>query len=90
MSHQVTKKFRESTSEYEYAETDFSNILFDLGNEDFNWVGLNVTDTTLNLYDVTNGAQLNEAQKKFIFENGFTKCYLRHEDGMETTYNVSR
>jgi hypothetical protein len=88
----VNKTFLEQSTEYQFAESNFSEILLDLADEGFDWshLGTDNYDSSLELYDVPNDSRLNEKQQKFIYDNDFSTCYVNHKNGIETHYNWSR
>jgi hypothetical protein len=83
--------FLKAATAYKYAESEFSEKLLDLADEEFDWchLGYDDYDSSLELYDVPDDAKLNEAQQKFIYDNGFLCCYVNHKNKIETHYNWS-
>lgn len=83
-------KFADFMFGYEQAESDFSDKLIDCGFGDFEKVGGDWYDCSVEFYKVANDARLNEKTQKAVFDAGFLKAYLNHNDGWETHYGWPR
>lgn len=74
--------------EYERAKDDFEDRLFDLGLEEFEDIGWDFYDSSLEILGASNDAVLNEELQYFIKNSGFLKCYMNHKDHWETHYDL--
>lgn len=76
---------------YHSAESRFTDELLDLADDedafDYDRVGGDSYDGSIEIYGVANDVRLNEKQQKLIFDAGFIRCWLNHKDGMETYYS---
>ena len=69
-----------------FLESKFEEALSDSGLE-FEKLGWDYYDASLEIYDVPNDARLSEAQQKIIWDAGFGKVYVNHLDKWETHYS---
>lgn len=68
-----------------YAESALSDQLSDTGVE-FDRLGHDYYDCSLELYGVPTGQRLSEAAQRAIHAAGFRKAYVNHSDQWETHY----
>lgn len=80
-------KFSETMFGFHTAESDFEDALVDAGFGQFERIGGDHYDNSIEFYGVENGARLTDAAQRIVFEAGFSKAYLNHEDLWETHYN---
>lgn len=72
---------------YHKAESDFEDALVEAGFGEFEGVSGDHYDNSIEIHKVGNAARLNEAAQRVVFDAGFSKAYVNHEDGWETHYN---
>lgn len=70
---------------------EFSHVQFAFEDElceliDYDKIGWDEYDHSIEIYGVPEDASLTEAAQQFIFDNGFIRCWLNHKDGWETHY----
>jgi hypothetical protein len=80
-----TAKFADLAFEFDKVKAEFEDDLFDLIN--FDSIGWDFYDISLELYNVDNGARLSEEAQRFIYDAGFRKVYLNYSDGWEVHYS---
>lgn len=80
-------KFAELAFDFQHARANFEGDLEDAGLLDFNGIGWDYYDCSLELERVGNDVRLTEAQQRVIFDAGFAKVYVNHLDGWETHYS---
>lgn len=69
-------------------ESRIEDGILDAGLEDFDKIGGDWYDNSIEIYGVENDTRLNEATKRFLLEEcGFSKVYVNHKDGRETHYS---
>jgi len=79
--------FAEKMFAYHRAEMNFTDALCEAEFGEFNRVSGDYYDGSLEIYEVSADARLNEAAQRVIFDAGFRKVYVNHKDGWETHYN---
>lgn len=82
--------FSTTLFDYRRAESEFSDALCDAGFGDFTSIGGDDYDNSIELYGVSNEARMTEAAQRLLFDAGFSKAYVNHEDGWETHYTWSK
>ncbi len=93
MSDDETKpvaKFAEQMFGYHRAEMNFTDALCDTGFGEFDHVSGDYYDNSLEIKGVSNDARLSAAAQQIIFDAGFSKVYVNHQNGWETHYGWSR
>ena len=65
---------------------DFEELLSEHVNE-YDGIGWDYYDESLEIYKVGDSVRLSETAQKFISESGFSKVYLDHIDGWRTHYS---
>ena len=80
-------KFAELMFEYHRYESKFTDALGDAGLEEFDRVSGDYYDGSLEILKVGNDERLSEAAQRVIFDAGFAKVYVNHQDGWETHYS---
>ncbi len=68
------------------AEQEIEQYLSDAGLE-FDHIGWDDYDNSLEIYSVPPTARPSEAILNFIFDGGFSICYVNHTDNWETHYS---
>lgn len=79
-------EFAEIMFEYKRKKSKFESDLYDVGFLDYEKIGGDYYDYSIEFYGVGNDVRLNAEQQKTIRDGGFVKCYLNHKDGWETHY----
>ncbi len=83
-------RFGDLFFEYVRAKSRFEDELIESSNneDDFDYerIGGDDYDASIELYGVGNHVRLNARQQRLCHEAGFTRCWLNHKDGMETFY----
>lgn len=69
-----------------FAESELESALADFGIE-FTKLGWDHYDYSLELYGVPVEVRLSEEVQRFIYDCGFSKVYINHEDKWETHYS---
>jgi predicted deacetylase len=69
-----------------FAEAALEELLDEAGVE-FEKIGWDHYDNSLELYDVPPEYRLSDEAKKVIFDAGFSICYMNHTDKWETHYS---
>lgn len=73
---------------YEFTDkkSDFEEKLFECFGIDFCDIGWDNYDNSLEILGVPNDTRLSEEAQKFIFDNGFSICFVNHLNKWETHY----
>jgi hypothetical protein len=72
-----------------HAESEIEEALGDV-EVPFHHIGWDHYDCSLELHGVPAGYRLSEAVQKIIYDAGFAKVYVNHEDKWETHYTWAR
>ncbi len=67
-------------------QNDFEDALCE-GGLNFNGIGWDDYDCSLEIYEVPDDMRLSESLQRFIFESGFIRAYVNHSDAWETHYS---
>ena len=78
--------FAETMFAFHEAESTFTDALCDAGFGGFKSIGGDHYDCSIEFYGVDNSARMSPEQQRLVFEAGFIKAYVNHEDGWETHY----
>ena len=80
--------FAQSAFAFEHLRSAFEEKLdsFTGKNEGFEYIGWDEYDKSLELYQCTPKFRLSLEASAFIWQQGFTVCYLNHSDGWNTFY----
>jgi hypothetical protein len=68
----------------EWLELELSRYNF----ERFKDIGADSYDGSIEFYDVADDDRLSEGAQKFLHNEGFTRAYLNHLNGIETVYSL--
>jgi hypothetical protein len=89
----VTKvKYAEIVHAQKRAECQFDDGLLDCDPAspiDWMHTGTDEYDNSVELHGVPNECRLSEKQQRYLFDAGFSQCWLNHCDGWETFYRFS-
>lgn len=87
----MTKLFAEIAFDFQEHLGDFENTLLETGdnNFDFSYLLFDDYDCSMTILSVPNNARLNYLQQQHIFNNGFLRTYLKHNDGWQTHYKFT-
>lgn len=66
-------------------EDGFCDLLAD--SEDYDRLGTDYYDMSLEIYGAVNDWRLNEAQQRYLFDAGFSCIYVNHKDEWQTHYS---
>lgn len=80
------RKFADVLFEYTHAYCEFEGRIEELIGLDFGRITGDWYDVSIELREVGNDIRLSEEAQRFIFDNGFIRCWLNHLDGSETYY----
>ncbi len=84
----VSDNFSDILFKYQEARNRFEDGLYEAsGFEQFETIGGDAYDISIEFYGVASDAKLSEAAQKFIWDAGFTRCWLNHLDCSETYYS---
>lgn len=73
--------------DYHRAEADFSEAICEAGFGKFSRIGGDDYDNSIEFYEVSDDARMNEAAQRIVYDAGFSTAYVNHKDGWETHYN---
>lgn len=82
----MSKTFSHMMFAYHRATDEFETNLHDIDGFEFETIGGDYYDTSIEFYGVPPEARLSEAAQRFIWKAGFIRCWLNHTDGWETYY----
>jgi hypothetical protein len=84
---EVREKLSTIMFKYQIVMDDFETRLHEVsGFEQFETIGGDGHDLSIEFYGVEDEVRLDEATQRFIFDEGFDRCWLNHKNGMETYY----
>lgn len=85
------KGFAESWWNHTHRLTAFEDHLLCAGDDgfDFGRTRTDWYDCSLEVDEVPPNVHLNEKQQRLLFDCGFMRCWLNHDDGWETYYVFS-
>lgn len=86
---ELRKPFSKVLFAYHDAETAFSDALVNAGFGDFEEIGGDDYDNSIEFHGTENVARMNEAAQRIIFDAGFSIAFVNHKDGWETHYSWS-
>ncbi len=69
-----------------YAENNLTEQLVEAGMVDFEDLGFDEYDNSLEIHGVPDDFRLSEAMQLIIYTAGFTRCYVNHVNNWETHY----
>lgn len=72
---------------YHREETEFEDALCKVGFADFTRIGGDSYDDSVEFYGVGDDIRLTPEQQKIVYDAGFCKCYVNHNDKSETHYH---
>lgn len=80
-----------ATKLYEFGskKNEFEDALDDLG-VPFDNIGWDWYDNSLEINKVESDYRLSDEAYKFIFDSGFSICFVNHKDGCETHYSAGK
>lgn len=78
--------FARAMFDLEIWQCDFEELLAEAGFEDYDTIGHDHYDSSIEFYKVGNDARLSDKAQQIIHEAGFAKAYVNHHDGWETHY----
>lgn len=78
--------FNDEMFSYYRAEEKFTDALCEAGFGEFDRVGGDHYDNSVEFYEVLDDFRINESAQKIIFEAGFSRCWTNHKDGSEWYY----
>lgn len=67
-------------------ETTFDNLIG--GGSDYNRITTDIYDESISIRGASNNWRLNNEQISFLRDAGFGKCYIYHDDGWESHYDL--
>ncbi len=67
-----------------------SNLLEIQPDMDFDRISCDEYDNSIEFYEVPNGVRLTHEALVFVKAEGFSLCWLNHQDGWETLYNLHK
>lgn len=79
-------KFSELWWDFLRAREVFEDSLLEVLGGDFDNIGTDDYDSSLEIYAVDNHVRLSEAAQRLICDAGFGKVFVNHKDGWETHY----
>ena len=79
--------FADSWWTYTFAESRFEEDLCEVLGGDFDRLGTDHYDASLEIYKVDDHVRLSEAAQRLIYDAGFGKVYVNHKDGWQTHYS---
>lgn len=79
--------FSDTMFQYHRDESVFTDAICDADFGEFNRVGGDSYDNSIEFYEVTDDFRINEAAQRIIFEAGFSRCWTNHHDGSEWYYS---
>lgn len=83
----MTEKFAEAAFKFSWIKSAFEDKLNEvLGGGDYEDIGWDSYDCSLEICKVSNDIRLSIEAQKFIFDSGFSKVYVNHNDEWETHY----
>lgn len=80
-------KFSDTMFEYHAAESRFTDQLCDAGWGEYQSIGGDHYDNSIEFYKVENDERMGEAAQRILFDAGFSRAYVNHKDGWETHYS---
>ena len=83
----LKQSFSEVCYAFDATQLEFTDKLEEVGKLDFDGIGWDAYDNSLEILMVKPLAELTEEAQKLIYDAGFSKVYLNHTDGSETHYN---
>ena len=88
----TTTPFASAAFAFSWVESAFETALDTLigETEGFERLGWDEYDNSLELHECTPGLRLSAEAAQYIWDNGFSICYVNHTDGWETHYLSSR
>lgn len=81
--------FASSIWEFQRKQCDFEEALEEAGfvsGEHYKRIGWDEYDCSIEFHGVKNDARLSAELQRIIYNGGFIKAYVNHEDGWETHY----
>jgi hypothetical protein len=76
---------------YDSRQDEFESELCEKqSNLDFDRITCDEYDNSIEFYEVPNDVRLGQLAFDFIKSEGFSKCWLNHLDGWETSYNLTQ
>lgn len=90
MNDPVTINFATAMFQYHDAECSFAEQICDAGFGDYNRIGGDHYDNSIEFYQVDDSARMNEAAQRVVYDAGFSKAFVNHKDGWETHYSWSQ
>lgn len=79
-------RFSDVYHDYHMHKSVFEDQLIELGFGCWMDFSCDDYDSSVEFYTVQKNGRLNQEAQTFLFNQGFAKAYLNHEDGTETHY----
>ena len=84
---ETPKTFSQIGFEYNVQLSLFEDAMVEAGLENWDKLGYDDYDSSLEIYGVENDIRLNTELQELFLKHGFMKVYVNHKDGWETHYN---
>lgn len=83
----MSNDFFEIYHKYHLSKDSFEERIYELCPFDYEKMWCDDYDSSIEFGGVVPDVRLNEAVCQFLFENGFSRCYVNHSDKWETHYH---